>query len=128
MSLTYAQMAVGFIGLLHLVFMIGELLPWHAPKIMKVVLGKWPRQLALSENDRHLVATIVHNAGVYNGIVAAGLFATLWAGPAAYVVQMTLLAGGIVAGLFGAATLSKATILQAAAGAIAVGVLIFAQA
>lgn len=40
MSLTYAQMAVGFIGLLHLVFMTGELLPWHAPKIIKVVSGK----------------------------------------------------------------------------------------
>lgn len=128
MSLTAPQIAVGAIALLHLVFMAGELLPWGAPKIMKVVLGKWPRTLDLSVNDRHLVAMIVHNAGVYNGIVAAGLFATLWAGAGSHVVQMALLGGGMVAGLVGSATLSWATVLQAVAGAVALYVVMFAQA
>jgi putative membrane protein len=128
MSLTAPQIAVGAIALLHLVLMACELFPWGAPKIMKVVLGKWPRTLDLSDNDRHLVAMIVHNAGVYNGIVAAGLFATLWAGAGSHVVQMALLAGGIVAGLVGSVTLSSKTVLQAVAGIIAICVVMFAPA
>lgn len=119
MSFSVAQIAVFCIGLLHVVFAVGELHPWGGPKIMLVVLKKWARPLDLSENDRNLVAMIVHNAGVYNGIVGAGLFATLWCEAAAQPVQVTLLAGGIVAGLVGSVTLSKATIVQAIAGAVA---------
>ncbi|MFM7168708.1 MAG: DUF1304 family protein [Planctomycetaceae bacterium] len=124
MSLTSAQIAVGCIGLLHAALAAGELFPWGGPKIMLKVLQKWSRPLDLSENDRHLVAMIVHNAGVYNGIVSAGLFATLWAGPAAFAVQATLLTGGIVAGLVGCATLTKETIVQALAGAAALAVVL----
>jgi uncharacterized membrane protein len=91
---------------------------------MRLVLSKWPKQLDLSANDQHLVAMVVHNAGIYNGIVASGLFAAAWVGPSAYCIQVTLLAGGIVAGLFGAGTLSKATIFQAICGAIALAVVI----
>lgn len=124
MPWTASQIAICLIGFLHVLFMIGELFPWSAPKIMGLVLRKWPRQLDLSGNDQHLVAMIVHNAGVYNGIVAAGLFAAAWVGPIAYSIQVALLAGGIAAGLFGAVTLSRATILQAIFGAIALGVVI----
>jgi uncharacterized membrane protein len=124
MSLTASQIAICLIGLLHVLFMLGELYPWSVPKIMELVLRKWPRELDLSANDQHLVSMVVHNAGIYNGIVAAGLFAAAWVGPNAYGIQVTLLAGGIVAGVFGAATLSKATIFQAICGAIALVVVI----
>lgn len=119
-----SQIAICSIGVLHVLFMIGELYPWTRPMIMGLVLRKWPKELDLSANDQHLVALIVHNAGVYNGIVAAGLFASAWVGPNAYCIQVSLLVGGIVAGLFGAATLSKATILQAVFGGIALAVVI----
>lgn len=124
MSLTLSQLAVCIIAVLHVLFMIGELFPWHGPKIMGLVLKKWPRQLDLSPNDQHLVAVVVHNAGVYNGIVAGGLFATAWVGRNAYPVQVVLLAGGIVAGIFGAVTLSKAAIVQAILGVIAISVVV----
>jgi putative membrane protein len=124
MSLTLSQLAVCLIALLHVLFMIGELFPWHEPKIMGLVLKKWPRQLELSANDQNLMAEVVHNAGVYNGIVAAGLFTAAWVGPDAYPVQVVLLAGGIVAGIFGAVTLSKATIVQAILGVIAIAVVV----
>jgi hypothetical protein len=39
-----------------------------------LVLRKWPRQLDLTVNDRNFVSMVAHNAGIYNGIVAAGLF------------------------------------------------------
>jgi uncharacterized membrane protein len=91
MSLTASQIAICSIGLLHVLFMFGEMFPWGRPKILKTVLKKWPRPLDLSTNDQHLVAMIVHNAGVYNGIVAAGLFASAWVGPNAFYAQIALL-------------------------------------
>jgi uncharacterized membrane protein len=119
MSLAIDQIAVGCIGLLHTVFAAGELYQWGSPKILLKVLQKWKLE-QLSGPERKLMAMIVHNAGVYNGIVGAALFATLWCGAAAQPVQVTLLAGGIVAGLVGSVTLSKATIVQAIAGATAI--------
>jgi len=123
MSLTLSQLAVCFIALLHVLFMLGELFPPHAPFILGRVLKKW-HGLDLSANDYKLVSAVVNNSGVYNGIVAAGLFAAAWVGPEAYPVQVVLLAGGIVAGIFGALTLSPATIVQAILGVIAIAVVI----
>lgn len=124
MSWTAPQVAICLIGILHLVFMIGELYPWEHPWIMVRVLERWPQRLDLSVNDTHLVAMVVHNAGIYNGIVAAGLFASACAGPAAFPAQIALLAGGVVAGLFGAKTLSVVTVGQAILGAIALVVVV----
>jgi uncharacterized membrane protein len=125
MSLTAPQIAICFIGIFHIAIMVGELYPWERPWIMARVLEKWSQPLDLSINDTQLVASIVHNAGIYNGIVGAGLIATASIGPAAFRAQLTLLAGGVVAGLFGAKTLSVATIGQAFLGAIALIVLVF---
>jgi Protein of unknown function (DUF1304) len=122
MSWTGSQIAVCSIGVLHAGFMIGELFPWECPWIMALVLRKWPRQLDLSVNDRHFVSMVVHNAGIYNGIVAVGLFVAASVKPEAFHIQIALLTGGIVAGLFGAATLTKATIVQAIFGAIALAI------
>jgi uncharacterized membrane protein len=119
MSCTVAQMMVFAIGVLHVLFMLGELFPWNRPIIMGVVLGKWRRPLNLGPNETQLLSSVVHNAGIYNGIVASGLFATFWLGPSAFLIQVVLLTGGIVAGLFGAATLTRGTIAQALLGAIA---------
>jgi len=124
MSWTAPQIAIGLIGILHLGFMVGELYPWEHPWIMERVLEKWPLQLDLSANDTHFVAMVVHNAGIYNGIVAAGLFVSALAGPAAFPVQVVLLAGGVVAGLFGAKTLTLMTLGQAIFGAIAIVVVV----
>ena len=121
MSWTSSRNAIWSIGVVHLLFMMGELFPWDAPLIMTRVLTKWPHPLDLSPNDTQLVSAVVHNAGIYNGIVGAGLFAAASLGRSGFPVQATLLAGGIVAGLFGAATLTPATIAQAVVGAIALG-------
>ena len=60
---------------------------------------------------------MLHNSGIYIVILAAGLFVA--AKTEAFHLQIALLTGVIVAGLFGAATLTKATIVQAFFGAIA---------
>lgn len=92
--------------------------------IMARVLRKWPQQLDLSVEERYFFSSVIHNAGIYNGIVAAGLFVAASVGPGAFQVQIALLAGGVVAGLFGAATLTKETVVQAFFGAIALIVVV----
>jgi uncharacterized membrane protein len=71
---------------------------------------------------------VVHNAGIYNGIVAVGLFVAASVESGAFHIQIALLTGGVVAGLFGAATLTKATVVQAFFGAIALGIVIWFHA
>ena len=127
MHWTAGQISVCIIGALHLGFMVGELLPWGRPKIMVRVVHKCPEPLHLSHKQTHFVAMVVHNAGIYNGIVAAGLFASVYAGPGAFPVQIALLAGGVVAGLFGAKTLTPLTIGQALVGAIALVLVVFCR-
>lgn len=138
MTLTPSQAAVILIGLLHSAFAFGELWPWESPLIMQAVLKKWlkqhglqggennlkPEQNRLISMQNRLISMIVHNAGIYNGIVGAALFVSLFAGSQALPIQLSLLIGGIVAGIFGAITLTKATIIQAILGAIAVAVVL----
>src|SRR5438876_1223152 len=123
MTWNRSQIAVVAIGVLHVLFMLGELITWEHPVIMCLVLDHW-KGLNLSPEQIHFVAYVVHNAGIYNGIVGAGLFASTSLGRSALPVQVALLTGGIVAGLFGAATLAPATIVQAIFGAVALAVVL----
>ncbi|MBZ5654312.1 MAG: DUF1304 family protein [Acidobacteriia bacterium] len=125
MSWTVSQIAVCSIAVLHVLFMLGELVRWESPFIMTLVLQKWPHKLELSADESHFVSMVVHNAGIYNGIVASGLFVAAALGRDAFPVQVALLTGGIVAGLFGAKTLTKATIAQAILGAIALVIVLW---
>ena len=125
MILGWSTLAVILIGLLHVIFMLGELFPWNRPLIMALVLKKWPRDMQLSPEQNHFVSNMVHHAGVYNGILAGGLFITTCLGPQAFLFQVALLAGGIVVALFGAMTLARETIAQAFLGAIALFVVLW---
>jgi uncharacterized membrane protein len=125
MTLTASTIAICLIGILHAGLMIAELYPWENPVIMARVLKTWTPLLDLSNDEKHFASMVVHNAGIYNGIVGTGLFVTAWVGPTAFPIQVALLIGGIVAGLFGFATLTKTTILQAVAGAIALVIVWF---
>src|SRR5438045_9526654 len=90
---------------LHAFFMLGELLPWEAPLVLQKVSRKLPKGEPFSKEQQSLVATIVHNAGIYNGILAGGLFWAAFAGAAAPDVARVLLIGATVAGVFGTITL-----------------------
>lgn len=126
MSFSSPQLAIILIAALHLLFAVGELFPWASrPLILQKVLEKKPN-LSFGADELRLVAMIVHNAGVYNAIVAAGLLATLWVGPVAQSIQIVWLIGGIVAGVFGAFTLSKVVLLQAVLGIAALMILLTA--
>jgi putative membrane protein len=107
------------VAALHAFFMLGELLPWKAPLVLQRVSEKLPKGEPFTQCQQALVATIVHNVGIYNGIVAGGLFWAAFAGAAATDVARVLLIGATVAGVFGTMTLkSPLTALQAIAGII----------
>jgi uncharacterized membrane protein len=125
MILGWSTLAVILIGLLHVIFMLGELFPWNRPLIMALVLKKWPRDLELSPEQNQFLSKIVRKTGAFNGIVAGGLFMTTRLGPRAFPFQVALLAGGIVAALFAAITLTRETIAQAFLGAIALFVVLW---
>src|SRR5262245_12258503 len=96
-----------------------ELFPWGTPFLLDGLSKKRLPNEPFTPNQRALVSTIVHNAGVYNGILAAGLFWAALTGESANDLARVLLAGAAVAGIFGTVTLkSKATAVQAALGII----------
>lgn len=115
-----ADVAVWYVfavGVLHLLIMAGELLPCSSPVIMTQVLKSWKPAISLDAEHQRLVATIVHNAGTYNGVVGAALISTTFTGPGVLPVQVVLLTGVIVAGVVGL-TLSWKTVFQAISGVI----------
>ena len=109
---------------LHVFFMIAELFPWRLPLLLGLVSKKLPNLSEVPPDDkpftdkqRALVATIVHNAGIYNGIVAGGLLWAAFGGASATDVARVMLSGAAVAGIFGTITLkSPVTAAQAAVG------------
>jgi putative membrane protein len=107
------------VALLHAVFMALELFPWGTPFLLDLVSKKLPDDELFTTHQRDLVATIVHNAGIYNGILAAGLFWAALTGESANDVARVLLAGAAGAGIFGTVTMRSApTAVQAALGII----------
>jgi uncharacterized membrane protein len=92
-------------ALLHAVFMYGEMFPWSLPRVLKLTVRKWPEQEKFSKTQQEMVSTTMHNASIYNAVLAGAL---LWAalhGPAGAETGRMLLVGVAVAGAFGTATL-----------------------
>lgn len=109
-------------GVLHIGLMLGETLPWEEPTIMSAVEAYWKKSHQLDDSlagkEKRFVATIVHNAAIYNGIVGAALIAVAFARSPVKVVQVCLLSGVVVAGAAGGMTLTPTTWVQAGVGAI----------
>lgn len=92
---------------LHAVFMCGEMFPWSLPKVLELSVKKWPEKEKLSKTQQEMVSTTMHNAGIYNAVLAGALFWAAVHGPAAAETGRMLLVGVAVAGAFGAATLKS---------------------
>jgi len=107
------------VALLHAAFMVLELFPWESPFLLGLVSRKLPDGERFTTDQRDLVATIVRNAGIYNGILAAGLVWAALTGESANDVARVLLAGAAAAGIFGTVTMRSApTAVQAVLGII----------
>ena len=109
-----ARIAVGLVAALHLWFLVLEMVLWKRP------FGR--RTFRLSVEQAEQTASLAANQGLYNGFLAAGMvWSLLAANPEmAFALRLFFLGCVVVAGLFGAATASRAILFfQALPGAIA---------
>jgi putative membrane protein len=118
---TVACILVGFVAFLHAYFLVLEMFLWATPFGAKTF--KRPLEEMVSTK------TLAANQGLYNGFLAAGLVWSVTAGePFAYSLKLFFLGCVIVAGLYGAATASRAIlVLQALPAAAALVVTLAAH-
>ena len=103
---------VGLVAALHVYFLILEMFLWDTPYGRKA-FGLTPEFASASK-------ALAANQGLYNGFLAAGLLWGLALGGAGAAVKIFFLACVVVAGVFGAVTVSRKIIfVQALPAAIA---------
>ena len=114
---------VGLVALLHVWFLVLEMFLWEKP------LGR--RVFRMTEEQAAATATLAKNQGLYNGFLAAGLFwGFMLAGegaPYARDVESFFLGCVVVAGVYGAATVSPRILLVQAVPAATAFVAVWAS-
>lgn len=107
-----ANIAVGLVALLHLLFMVLEMFCWTRP------IGR--RVFGLDRDFARASARLAANQGLYNGFLAAGLIWGLLAGANGFGIRVFFSSCVVVAGVFGAATANRSILwVQALPGAVA---------
>ncbi|MBK6630854.1 MAG: DUF1304 domain-containing protein [Betaproteobacteria bacterium] len=114
---TVANIAVALVALLHLNFLVLEMFYWDKP-LGRRIFGLKPEFAKASKN-------LAANQGLYNGFLVAGLAWGLLLGAAGGPVKVFFLGCVIVAGVFGAFTVSRMILwVQALPGAIALALVL----
>jgi putative membrane protein len=107
-----ANLFVVIVALVHILILIVEIFFWKEPVIHQ--------RLGFTLEEALKVAPIVANAGLYNGFLATGLIWGLVSDKNADAIKVFFLVCVIIAGIFGAVTLTWTPLLiQTAPGAIA---------
>ena len=109
-----ASVLIVLVAALHLYFLVLEMFLWRTP------FGR--RTFRTTPEVAESSAVLAANQGLYNGFLAAGLFwALIWLGiPGGRAVLTFFLACVIVAGVYGAATVSRRIlVVQAVPAAVA---------
>lgn len=95
-----ANILIGLVALLHVYFLVLEMFLWDKPFGRKA-FGLTPEYAAASK-------TLAANQGLYNGFLAAGLaWGLCLGGPAGADFKVFFLVCVLVAGVYGAATVSR---------------------
>jgi len=114
---TAADIAIGLVALLHAYFLVLEMFLWNT-RFGRRVFGTTPEFAAAAK-------ALAANQGLYNGFLAAGLAWGLWLGTDGLDVKVFFLACVVIAGVFGAATASRAILfVQAIPGILALALLL----
>ena len=114
---TAANILIALVAALHAAFMVLEMVLWDKPAGRRIFRPKAEFAAA--------TRTLAANQGLYNGFLAAGLVWGLAMGPAGFQVKCFFLACVIVAGVFGATTISRYILfVQALPGIAALSVLL----
>jgi putative membrane protein len=96
---TLADIVVALVALSHLGFLLLEMLLWEKPLGLRVF-----RQTA---ERAAITRVLAANQGLYNGFLAAGLLWGLILGTEGRAIKIFFLVCVIIAGIFGAATVSR---------------------
>ncbi|WP_151084317.1 DUF1304 domain-containing protein [Nocardioides cynanchi] len=113
-----ADILVGLVAALHLYFLVLEMFLWTTPTGRRT----FGLEAGFAEQSKSLAA----NQGLYNGFLVAGLVWGLAADRTD--VKVFFLACVIVAGLYGAATVSKRILLvQAVPAVLALGAVLLSR-
>jgi putative membrane protein len=108
-----ATILILLVALLHLYFMYLEMIAWDRP-LGRKVFNLTPEFAAASK-------ALAANQGLYNGFLVAGLVWGVTLGEAGFAVKLFFLACVVVAGIFGAATVSRRILyVQALPAALAI--------
>ncbi|MBX3532247.1 MAG: DUF1304 domain-containing protein [Rhizobiaceae bacterium] len=94
-----ATVLIALVALIHVYIVVLEMLLWEQPTGRKVF--RTTAEFAAQSK------TLAMNQGLYNGFLVAGLAWGLWLGDAGFAVKVFFLLCVLVAGLFGAATVSR---------------------
>src|SRR5262249_21518083 len=109
---TIATVLVSLVALVQITIATVEMFFWNLPRVHS--------RLNFTDDAARQVARIVANAGLYNGFLAAGLIWGLLLDCGEPRLEVFFLACVIIAGVFGALTLKRATlVLQTLPGALA---------
>jgi putative membrane protein len=109
----FANILVTVIALLHLGFLYLEMFLWDKPRGL--------RTFNMTAEVAKQSKTLAMNQGLYNGFLSAGLIWGLFAGDA---VKIFFLSCVIIAGIFGALTVSKRPIFYIQAIPAILGLLV----
>lgn len=112
-----ANTVVGLVACIHVYILVLEMFLWDKPKGLKV--------FGLTQEFAISTKVLAANQGLYNGILAAGLFWGLFLGAAGNEIKVFFLASIVVAGCYGAAT-ANSKILYVQAMPAAIGLLLIA--
>jgi putative membrane protein len=102
-----SDILIAIVALLHLYFLYLEMFLWDKPRGLKT--------FRMTEEVAKQSKSLAMNQGLYNGFLAAGLIWGLFAGDA---VKIFFLSCVIIAGIFGAYTVSRRIFYIQAAPAI----------
>jgi putative membrane protein len=118
--MTYAAHTVtALVALLHVYFLVLEMFLWTKPAGRKA--------FGLSAERAESTKAMAANQGLYNGFLAAGLFWGLYLGAAGTSVKLFFLGCVLIAGVFGAATVSrKIFFVQGLPAAVGIALLMLA--
>jgi putative membrane protein len=111
---TLALWLAAFVALQHLGFLVLEMFLWTRPAGRKA--------FGLTKEFAESTKALAANQGLYNGFLAAGLAWGCWLGTAGVDIRVFFLGCVVVAGAFGAATVSwRILLIQGVPAAIALG-------
>ena len=110
---TIAALLVALVAAIHIYIVVLEMFLWLTPRGL--------RSFGTTQAFADQSATLAANQGLYNGFLVAGLiWGLLAADPLGFQVKIFFLACVIVAGLYGAATVSRRIlVVQAVPAALA---------